>query len=633
MKLKSLPLKYHRIPALIMAVLPFFITPVTAQAEKIQVETAADLPRVKIELGAKPSEILMKRGPLLEQLMADVEADATRVLEQYEINDGSTRASLLSALCTVAFLRRDWQAVMALGERVREAENKRVNQLVANRLTDAWAAAALQTGGGEARPFAKALAGEYRKRLDALPFEVVQDSLESTASQFDLLSSDLIKGQVIAQFDPNAEARQLVVDRGFAAAILGSVRTAEIAREKDTISSVLREFLAANAREKPDLWSGRQIDLTGAEGLTPVITAVWDSGTDISLFPDQRWINEAEKPNGRDDDGNGFVDDLSGIAFDVNNKPSTGSLMPLPESDHEDLDTSLDWIVGSMDMQANIDSKEARNYRKMIASLSAEEFQPFLMKMGRLGLYTHGTMTAFTAVENNPAARLMYVRFTFDVKPVPDPFDEAYAESFSEYIDTTFAWLKKAGARVVNLSWRVTTPMIEGSLASVEPDPERRRERSLEIFQTMSRSMEKAIDDAPGILFIAGAGNEDEDVDFVKSFPAGLDLPNLITVGAVDVSLQPANFTSFGKSIDIYANGFEVKTRMPGGKKTMISGTSLAAPQVTNLAAKLLAVEPALTVEELRDVIESTATREGDQKIRVIHPKAALSALKENQQP
>jgi subtilisin family serine protease len=611
-----------------ISLLLLFSQSVTAQAGKPKIETAADLPRVDFDLKAKPSEILIERGERLEQLMASVAADATELLEKYEITDGSTRSGLLNALNTIAFLRKDWDRVLELGQQVRAAENKRANQLLTNQSTDAWATAALKVGDDDSGAFREALGMEYRKRLSGMPFDVVEDSLQASVSQFDIVTADLIKGQVTAQFDPNAEARNFVVDRGFAAALLNVVKTAEIISQKDILASVMREYLTANAKEKQDLWSERLVDLSDMDGLTPVVTTVWDSGTDISLFPGQRWINEAELANGKDDDENGFTDDLSGIAFDVKNQPASGSLMPLPESDYEDLETSLDWIVGSMDLQANIDSEEAREFKKLMTSFSSEEVQPFLLRIGRLGLYTHGTMTAYTTVENNPAARLMFVRFTFDVKPVPDPFDEVYAESFVEYIKTTFAYLREAESRVVNLSWRMTTPMIEGSLAPIEPDTEKRRERALAIFNTMSVAMEAEIKASPDILFVAGAGNEDEDVDFVKSFPAGFNLPNVITVGAVDITLQPASFTSFGKSIDLYANGFEVKTRMPGGKKTMISGTSLAAPMVSNLASKLLAVDPSLSVKQVRELIESTATEEGEQKIRVIHPKAALAALK-----
>jgi subtilisin family serine protease len=195
----------------------------------------------------------------------------------------------------------------------------------------------------------------------------------------------------------------------------------------------------------------------------------------------------------------------------------------------------------------------------------------------------------------------------------------------ADYAKSAVDYFKKSGARVVNMSWRITEPAIEGSLATVESDPEKRKVRAKAIFNTINSALENAFRSAPDILFVAGAGNEDEDVDFVRSFPAGINLPNVITVGAVDSALQPAGFTSYGKSIDVYANGFEVPSKVPGGMPINISGTSLAAPQVTNLAAKLLALNPNLTVAQLRQIIESTATPEGAKGLKVIDPKAALA--------
>jgi subtilisin family serine protease len=178
------------------------------------------------------------------------------------------------------------------------------------------------------------------------------------------------------------------------------------------------------------------------------------------------------------------------------------------------------------------------------------------------------------------------------------------------------------------MSWRITEPQIEAMFAAAEPDLAKRKARTRAVFERMNGALEAAFRSAPGILFIAGAGNEDQDVDFVRSFPAGINLPNVITVGAVDVALQPAGFTSYGKSIDLYANGFEVPSKAPTGLAINISGTSLAAPQVTNLAAKLLARKPNLTVAQLRQLMEQTATAEGDKKLNVINPKAALASLR-----
>ncbi len=134
---------------------------------------------------------------------------------------------------------------------------------------------------------------------------------------------------------------------------------------------------------------------------------------------------------------------------------------------------------------------------------------------------------------------------------------------------------------------------------------------------------------APEILFIAAAGNQDEDNRFGEFAPTTFDLPNLITVGAVDQAGDETNFTSYGK-VDVYANGFHVRSKVPGGAEMIDDGTSMATPQVVNLAAKLLAVKPHLTVAELRRAILESADEKATgpgKTIRLLNPKAALARV------
>ena len=140
---------------------------------------------------------------------------------------------------------------------------------------------------------------------------------------------------------------------------------------------------------------------------------------------------------------------------------------------------------------------------------------------------------------------------------------------------------------------------------------------------------------APGILFVAGAGNEDNSADFQEYIPAGLSLPNLITVGAVDRAGQETSFSTFGKTVVVHANGFEVDGPVPGGVRMKLSGTSMASPQVTNLAAKLLALQPTLTPAQLKALILGGAERlpgaDGQPgRVNLLHPRrsAQLAGLK-----
>ena len=141
--------------------------------------------------------------------------------------------------------------------------------------------------------------------------------------------------------------------------------------------------------------------------------------------------------------------------------------------------------------------------------------------------------------------------------------------------------------------------------------------------------LEEAFKSAPEILFIAAAGNSDNDNQFAEVIPSGLNVPNLLTVGAVDQSGKPTGFTTFGKNVKLYANGFEVESYVPGGKRMKYSGTSMAAPNATNLAAKLFALNPALTPAQVVVLLTTGAEpMEGKPELLVLNPKRSVEMLK-----
>lgn len=108
--------------------------------------------------------------------------------------------------------------------------------------------------------------------------------------------------------------------------------------------------------------------------------------------------------------------------------------------------------------------------------------------------------------------------------------------------------------------------------------------------------------------------------------PASIVLPNLLTVGAVDQAGDEASFTSYGPTVKVHANGYQVESTIPGGERIAESGTSMAAPQVTGLAAKMLAVNPKLQPAELIRIIVATADKTPDGRRVLINPKRAIAA-------
>jgi len=138
-----------------------------------------------------------------------------------------------------------------------------------------------------------------------------------------------------------------------------------------------------------------------------------------------------------------------------------------------------------------------------------------------------------------------------------------------------------------------------------------------------------ALASAPEILFITAAGNDDNDVEFDEVIPSNFQLPNLITVAAVDQAGDPTSFTSTGRNVVIYANGYEVSSYVPGGGRMKASGTSMASPNALNLAAKLFALDPAVTPARVIELMKKGATpREGDSSFLLINPQQSVELLK-----
>lgn len=90
---------------------------------------------------------------------------------------------------------------------------------------------------------------------------------------------------------------------------------------------------------------------------------------------------------------------------------------------------------------------------------------------------------------------------------------------------------------------------------------------------------------AAPMLFIAAAGNESTNNDTVPVYPASFDLPNVISVAAIDNQGNLASFSNYGASVDVAAPGKYVLSTVPNADYAFMSGTSNAAPHVSGVAA------------------------------------------------
>jgi subtilisin family serine protease len=121
-----------------------------------------------------------------------------------------------------------------------------------------------------------------------------------------------------------------------------------------------------------------------------------------------------------------------------------------------------------------------------------------------------------------------------------------------------------------------------------------------------SAAMQTAIQAAnqAGILFVAAAGNNGANNDAAAQFPANYDSPNVISVAATDQNDQLASFSNYGATtVDIAAPGVSIYSTIPGNKFAMYSGTSMATPFVSGVAALAWSIDPNATVAEVRNAI------------------------------
>jgi subtilisin family serine protease len=612
-----------------LVLLAFVAAP--ASAEKKKITKQDDLPRHTYEMSMPASELLASHDAVLalaEEVRKNLESD----LETYDIEDKTTLQGIHSNLMTIAILEERWDDALARLEKVRGLEDKEAIRATTGLGTESRIAAIRATGSTDPEVYRDTFRDEYAKRVNALDWNLVADVLQGTKAQMEMVSESLILGLAKEQLDPIVEksgevsqpiANQLIGYHDFLSNGL---------HVKDAVIAVLQDVMDRNKEEKEDIWAARDLDLSGRDGLEPVVVAVWDTGVDVDIFEklDQVFTNPGEKLDGKDTDGNGFVDDVHGIAFDLHNLPTSGPLYDMSEAER-DIPTLQGQAKGLFDMRAAIDSPEAQALRAKMASLGQDEVKGFIEDLTRYTLYSHGTHVAGISVAGNPAADVLYCRLTGDPRMIGEPPTMEDSENMAKAAQSAVQYFRDHGVRVVNMSWVVARSGIEAGLEQhgIGETAEERKEMARQQFDVIRAGLEKAFRSAPDILFVGGAGNSNNDIEFDEFVPPMLRLDNLLIAGAVDQAGEETSFTSFGPTVNVYSNGFEVESYVPGGDRLAFSGTSMASPNVANLAAKLFALDPSLTPQEVVQLIieGSDEVMAGDQKMQVINPKRSAELL------
>lgn len=593
-------------------------------------EVSSKMPATAVDLLRDDARFL----PLVDAYLANTLAD----LRDSVIVNPYPRRNLYRGIAQAYVAKGELAAALEYSDKARALEPKDTRYLVG--ITVRARLAAEKASGSRSLDdpaFKEAYRAALREGYAQVPTEVRGALFAQIIAQAARATPALFEGSIAAQLDPLIAAGDGVIDGETLQTLIDHRDLLAFRLPALPIAAEICGELLAAAEDQPktaDLWTPRLAALDPAERATPTVVAIWDTGIDLDRISANLWRNQAEQVNGKDDDGNGIVDDVHGHAFVPNAAAGAVLLGRLADRSASDKATRemVGRFAGRLDMEAGIDSPRARALTEILNASGAEGATAFMAEMATAFDYVHGTFVAGVAVERNPFVRVISVEgVSMGTDAAVPGGPVGFARLWAEFCMQNVAALKKANARVVNMSWALSPRNCREAVEMVGAgdSPEERRKLGREMHQAMRDGLRRAIESAPEMLFVCVAGNDDRDVDFEELMPACLRLPNLLTIGATNERDRLAGFTNTGSTVELFANGDLIEGVLPGGERARWSGTSLAAPQVSALAAMILSLRPELTTAQVIALIRANADPLPDHEGRwIVNPRRTIEALR-----
>jgi hypothetical protein len=609
-----------------LPILLFLVSPTFASAQtspKKIASTEADLPRLSFPVQGDVQHLLNLPTKDFLQFASPIGSAVDNTLRDYEIQDHAAHRRLLQARMNLEMLSGENAAALKTLQQIRSLEDKPVSKLAAGLNEEAIAYARLASRDPAFKGCPAGYQTAYEKAVQALPWSVAGDYMKEQDSFAGLMSKPFFAGITDSELGPTlAKEHALNLDGAETLIQMGVMIDYAVPCKQLTVD-VMTAYINSHAAAKPDIWPSREASLPSTATLTLVNVGIWDSGFDTSLFPTQLFDDASADPR-----------DRHGIAFDVLSHPTHGELIPLSPQETKDYPDLVAAMQGVGDIQASNDTPAAAAFKQKTAAMTPQQMRSFYDEIGVIDGYAHGTHVAGIAARGNPAIRLSYVRTTYDNgNPHIPPTDQLVEDNVRSDVDAV-QWFKDHHIRIVNMSWWDTPSNYENDLAAngIGKDAAERKQLARHYFEIERDGLLAALKSAPEILFVTIAGNNNADNAFQEVIPSSFRLPNLIVAGAVDRAGDETSFTSYGDNVAIHADGQAVESVVPGGAKVKMTGTSMAAPQVTNLAAKLLAIDPQLSPAEVIDLIRRGSDTSQDGRLHLMNPKRTVELLESSSQ-
>jgi cell wall-associated protease len=354
--------------------------------------------------------------------------------------------------------------------------------------------------------------------------------------------------------------------------------------------------------------------------------AVIDSGLDYKheMITPNLWTNANETFDRRDEDGNGYQDDVHGWNF----AESNGQII-----DYKYLGTFSANPKKYFDIQGKRFLNQATEAELAWMKAIVQD-KDFMKEMAKFGNFVHGTHVAGITIRdsNNEAmgikllpteTKLIFDGLRRQANLKADKWEllnTAFTALAAEQMKLLTSIAKFAAfhkADVANGSFGTgfnQAKMITNTAFKIlffrKPTEEESNKASKMFIDAMVSEGKNFVGSAPSILFVFAAGNDGMSNDIYGTSPANIKADNVITVGATYKNEFFAPFSNFGtKMVDLAAPGMLINSAIPGNDYLQVSGTSQASPYVANVAAKIKSANMRLSPLDIKKILMGTVDK------------------------
>ena len=369
------------------------------------------------------------------------------------------------------------------------------------------------------------------------------------------------------------------------------------------------------------------------------------------------WKNDGEIQNGYDDDFNNYIDDIYGWNFiDQNNQTFRFDLHG----------TFSKFCIEFYQLRTKktlgiITDKELKRYESLKNNESLKN------ERKKFRGYIHGTHVAGLSMSDKykeydfSFVSIKYLgkkingeSATPKFKPISSGSDKKKLAHLKSYLfETYLSWQVNKFYTAINYladhvqvingsfgqGYKSTNKSItENHKAQFgnNPNKELVEKLSIEFLTKLLSYTRETLVSFPNILFIFSAGNLKVNTDEFPHYPSNAGTSNSISVGASDKD-KLAYFSNFGKNtVDLLAPGAAISSSIPENRFLRINGTSQSAPQVTNLALKLISIAKTFNMTPSPRLLKKIITETVDKKLSlqkiikssgIINPERAIRTI------